>query len=103
MKCEWKGCREEATRALRVSVPAQDWPIDMHQPARLILSLKCCLEHARAFNAKEFLQENPKLKEVFRIMLRGKQPPDFDRAFSEAIGLDDPELAILERQAAGST
>ena len=98
MKCNWDACAEEATHALRVCVPAKDWPIDMHQPARMILPLKCCLEHIRGFNSQEFFDENPKLKEVFRIMLEGKQSPDFERAFVEPIGLDDPELAILEQQ-----
>lgn len=77
-------------------MPAMDWPIDAHQPAQMIMGLKCCLDHTREFNPQEFFDQNPKLKEVFRVLLQGKQPPDFARAYIEALPLDHPDVLRLE-------
>lgn len=96
MKCGMDKCEAEATHAVKVCVPATGWPINMHQPATLTVPFKCCRDHVRRFDIQEFFRLNPKLAEVFRILLKGKCPPDFERAFVEPIPLDDPDLLKLE-------
>lgn len=88
MNCAHTGCDAPATHCVRICVPAQSWPIDMHQPLQVMLGLRLCHTHACALDVDEMLAgAESSLRKVFEIMTRGRCPPDFDRAFVEAVDM----------------
>lgn len=99
MKCDFKGCSEEATCMPKVNVPAMGWPIDMHQPLSFVIGLTLCDKHFASARIGDFLHDGlgtgKSTKEIFRIMARGKIPPDFDQAFLSKCGLNSEEARML--------
>ncbi len=89
--CEHQGCARAATHAPRLNIPAQGWPIDLHQPISMFIGIELCKDHAKTFGDGFKWSDNPKLKEAIEIVSRGKAPPDFDRAFHTVTRLDSDE------------
>lgn len=104
MNCARNGCKREATHYPKVCVPATGFPIEGHQPLDCVVSLPCCIAHARKFDVNVFLNtphpSNPALnfKSVFQVMAAGRTPPDFARAWVEPIPLTSELAQNLMKQ-----
>jgi hypothetical protein len=100
MKCGDSNCEAEATHMPKICVPATGWPIDQHNPISVVMGLKLCLKHTRAFRAKETLglKGEHTMRKVIEVMAKsyGGVPPDFARAFVQPISIDSPEGRALE-------
>jgi hypothetical protein len=86
--CDKQGCTRRATHAPVLQIPAQGWAIDLHQPISMTIGVELCKDHAATFGDGFKWSDNPKIKEVVEILTRGKQPPDFDRAFHTVVRID---------------
>lgn len=107
MKCQHKGCEREATHIPAVNVPAMHWPIDAHEPMKLLfLDWNLCRDHAgEAMLKEDFLSPaNEKMREIFTIGAQGKMPPDFDRAFFSLVRIGSKEHTnFIKVQGGGHT
>lgn len=103
--CQREKCGAVATSAVKVFVPAKNWPLWAHTPLMIVLGIRLCHHHAEKFDVQEVLGPvgtklgEPGLRPLFELMARGRQPCDFKRAYHRVIPLDDPEFKMLERQA----
>lgn len=95
MKCMHADCPNEATCAPKLMVPATDYALEVHQPLGLTLGVTLCDDHIGTVDAAEIVAKNPAITKIFEIMARGKQPPDFARAYIQKIGLDSDEFKTL--------
>ena len=93
--CNHKGCTNNASCAPRLNVPAVGWSIEMHQPVRAVMDLPICKDCRDTIKVEDFLQDN--LKEVIRILTRGKCPPDFERAWFDFVRLDSKEFLEIRQ------
>lgn len=93
-------CTLAATHSVVLCVPAKGFPQNFH-PLKSFLSLKFCEAHAKRCEVKNILSDD--LKETIKGFVRshGKQAPDFKRAFTKAVNLDDPEYMEFEAKHAG--
>lgn len=89
MKCQREGCERDAEGIVKITVPAQGVPIDLHTPLTAMLGLEVCAEHA--VGAVDLVRSD-KLQEVMRIQARiaageGREPlpPDFGRGFTSLV------------------
>lgn len=91
MNCEKRGCVQEATKGLAINVPPTGCEIGTTGVLRGIVGAHLCDEHARTFDAQEFVYEGSPMRTMFIQMADGLREPDFDRAFCTAVEFDSPE------------
>lgn len=96
--CKSKDCTHEASFIPRINVPAMHWPIDMHQPLQMFIDLPLCKHHIHEVKIKDFLSDE--IKEVFRIMTKGRMPPDFERAYVSQVSVNSNEFKMFRRKQA---
>lgn len=99
--CEFKGCDRTATHALRLIVPAAGWPEAIHRPLSIIIGLKLCREHADAADVKQFMDDELRATIRNHLAAGRKEAPDFERARSEPVRLEDSDYLEFERMQAG--
>lgn len=91
-KCQSKGCTHAAKVVPQINVPAMHWSVEQHQPLACIMNLMLCemhfaeLEPADVFLRFDIDGKN-NMREMFELLARGKQPPDFDRAWISKISM----------------
>lgn len=100
-KCAHENCDADSIVVPVIRVPAKGWPIDLHQPLKMIMGLHICDAHKAQFDVKEMLNDD--LRNIFKIAANGKCEPDFDRAFVEwcKIGSAEYNALIKTRQQRG--
>jgi len=91
--CQRDGCAHAGKWAPKLCVPARDWAIDLHRPLALVMGLRLCRDHVNAMDPQEIL--GPDLRRIIEGLAKGKQPPDFDRAFITAIRTTSAEFLRL--------
>lgn len=92
--CDQPGCAEAATHHPQIHIPALGWPINMHEPASLIMGLKLCHYHCSQAPAQDLLgspDDEKGIRGVVKIMTRWKVPPDFTRAYVTCVSIDSDE------------
>lgn len=94
-KCSVADCQNPAHIAPCINVPATGWSVEMHTPIKSLMDLPICKDHKDTVKIEDFLQEN--LKEVIRILARGKCPPDFDRAWISFVKTDSKEFQDIRQ------
>lgn len=94
-QCNFKGCTRVATHIPMLCVPATSWPIDMHTPLKMCVMCPCCYEHCLAFPPTQLQTEA--VRDVFRAIAAGRQPPDFDRGYVQPLRMDSVEYKNMER------
>lgn len=94
LNCHHQGCTNAATHIPKLCVPALHWAIHNHRPLSVLFDMPLCDEHVNDIRMPEILDPvvNAKLRHLFEIMCRGKQPPDFTRAFVLRARLDSDEV-----------
>ena len=112
MKCQREGCQRQATHAIKICVPASGWPKDEARALQFILGMKCCRDHAAAFDpADVLLQPTPNDPDatfadvVLPAMARmsgSTIPPDASRAWTVPVRLDSEDFKAFERVQARS-
>jgi len=70
----------------------------MHQPLSAILNRPVCDEHFPEIKLSDLLSDD--IRQIFEIAARGKQPPDFPRAFLSKVSLSSAEYNLFARAAA---
>lgn len=98
--CCHEGCTRKGEWAVKARIPAKGWSLDLHTPLSIIVGLPLCRDHASEVT---LIQTFPDLRQIIAgfMSMRGLMPPDFDRAWTEAIRRTDPEFLEFERQQAG--
>lgn len=100
-KCNGEKCSSEATHAPLLQIPAEGWPLDMHQPIEMVMGLELCEKHTDEFIGRcdEFKKENPQIGEIAAMTARaaGKWPTDYSRAVFKKVKLTSPEYLKLKR------
>lgn len=74
------------------------WPLESHEPLSAILGLEVCESCFNDIKTEHFfgpdLDKLPNnMRGMFEIISKGKQPPDFARAFIERISIASKEYA----------
>lgn len=95
MMCFEEGCECLATYLPKVCVPARGYPLEVERSAQCIVQFPMCWKHIQEIKMPEFM--TPELEEIFRMMLRNKQPPDFARAWVHHLPLDSDEAQDFMR------
>ena len=101
-KCISKDCPHGAKFAPRICVPAALWPIDAHQPLSCIMGIELCEDCFNEIKPEHFFgPEVSKLpnnmRGMFELIAKGKQAPDFDRAYIERVNINSKEYAQYQR------
>lgn len=96
MNCQWQGCDQEGTHYPKICVPAAFLPLHKCPPLTLIVGLTACEKHAKLFDAHEFLGKptpdgKSTLKQIFKLLSRGRPKPNFMRTFVETILITSKE------------
>lgn len=92
--CQHDECERKATAAPKFIVPAKYVALDAHNPASALLGLKLCKDHFDELKIEDFLNDD--FRESMTEALKGKYPPDFDRAFFKKVKLDSFEYIEFE-------
>jgi len=95
MKCQSKGCEEQAVCGLALNVPARGCPVAEHDPIRVVLRLQLCAACVQKTNAPEFFPSDGPLQKMIRAQAQGKAEPDFARAFASAVSFESEEWQTL--------
>jgi hypothetical protein len=93
MNCSSKDCGRLAVCVPKIRVPAEGWPIALHQPLTLLMQMPLCQACFDALKIEEFVgdQSDGKLRQVIRLGATGRQPPDFARAYFERVSIGSGE------------
>lgn len=97
MTCDRNECRNTATTAARLCVPASGVPLESHEPLKAVVGLAVCDKCFKELDPADFLSASLEkgLRGIFEILAAGKAAPDFDRAWFEKLSLDSPEYKLL--------
>ncbi len=106
MKCQGTDCCEEAAGAVAINVPAKRYPAEEGKCLRIVLAVALCepCMFREMLGVKNYLLPagpgKPGIKQIFEMMSRGKQPPDFDRVFMTKVSFESEEWLTLQRNKA---
>ncbi len=105
MKCMTTGCPHDAKWAPKINVPAEGWSVEMHQPLSFTMSLAVCDAcwpdlKASDFVGPELEKEKGNMRQIARLMTKGKCPPDFERAWLSKVSINSNEYKILSEHGA---
>jgi hypothetical protein len=101
--CQHESCNRPATHAPQLQIPAQGWPIDLHQPVAMFIGVELCKDHATRFGDDFKWSDNLKIKEAVEFITRGRAPPDFERAFHTVVRLDSEAYRTFLGMRGGAT
>lgn len=91
IKCARKNCINRGIYGLKVCVPAAGHRMFEHAPMTAMIALAVCDEHYRDVRSEEFITE-PLRNEMEALAKRlEKVPPDFKRAYMDAVPVNEPE------------
>jgi len=95
MICMRKRCAVEAKWAPKLCVPAKNIPIEAHQPIAAILGCVVCDRHFDDMSASDWLETDDgrpsPLVAIFKQLVAGRAPPDFERAFLTRVSVNSSE------------
>ena len=94
-KCEHSGCTHAAKVMPKLCIPAQDHPIDTHQPIGLVFGLELCQSCMDALIPSHFMTDD--IRRIIEMAAHGKQPPDFARAFLTRISIASREAQMWKK------
>lgn len=101
--CSTKDCPHGAKVAPKLCVPAMNWAIEAHQPLSSIIGIplgESCFAELKVsdFLGRFDVDGKNNLRECFKVLTRGKQPPDFDRAWFTKVSLASKEYKTFLTQ-----
>ena len=83
MSCQTKDCPQKGEWSIVINIPATGFSTEAAPPLSVILDLALCRDHAEDADVEEFL--TPEFRARIMANMAGRVPPDFDRAWPEAI------------------
>lgn len=91
IKCARHGCINRGIHGLKICVPAKGHKIFEHAPMTALIRLAVCDSHYRDVRSEEFITEALRNEMTAFAERENKVPPDFSRAYMDAVPVNEPE------------
>lgn len=89
--CQLKGCKDPASVAVKLHIPAKGYAIDAHTPITVICGVTLCPAHGVTVKASEFINDD--IRKALKWLCRAthRADPDIERAFASTISIESEE------------
>jgi hypothetical protein len=103
--CQRKACEGAAVGALTISIPypVQKEGEEPQDPVTFFVGAEVCQDHLDAFDAKDFLSPGLRMQIARCLVASGAGRPDFDRAWANAVPVNDQQWLQFKAGIAASS
>jgi hypothetical protein len=94
-KCSEKNCKNQATVAPALFIPAMGVSIHQHTPIKMVMTVPFCNQHFKTMDIKNFMLPEGKRRITEALRAIGRADPDFERAWLKPISIESDEYREL--------